>query len=114
MRSDGAVYSATKAYLLSLTESVGHELEPEGITVTALCPGPVDMEFFDDGDFEESGVTDGTMADPADVARAGYEGLEKGKRIVVPSTKMKALRQLTRVLPRRTVISRAEGAVSEV
>ena len=81
--------------------------------MTALCPGPVDTGFFDDGGFEESEVTDGPLADPESVARAGYEGLQEGKRVVVPTTKMQALRQLTRVLPRRRVVSMAQDAVGE-
>lgn len=42
-----AVYSATKAYVTSFSEAIGIELRPHGITVTALCPGPVPTEFFD-------------------------------------------------------------------
>ena len=42
-----AVYSATKAYVTSLSEALAIELRPRGITVTALCPGPVPTEFFD-------------------------------------------------------------------
>jgi len=42
-----AVYSATKAYVTSLSEALAMELRPRGITVTALCPGPVPTEFFD-------------------------------------------------------------------
>jgi len=41
-----AVYSATKAYVTSLSEALAIELRPRGITVTALCPGPVPTEFF--------------------------------------------------------------------
>ncbi|CAN5380899.1 SDR family oxidoreductase [soil metagenome] len=41
-----AVYSATKAYVTSLSEALGIELRPRGITVTALCPGPVETDFF--------------------------------------------------------------------
>jgi len=41
-----AVYSATKAYVTSLSEALAMELRPKGITVTALCPGPVPTEFF--------------------------------------------------------------------
>jgi short-subunit dehydrogenase len=44
---DMAVYSATKAYVTSLSEALAIELRPRGITVTALCPGPVPTEFFD-------------------------------------------------------------------
>lgn len=42
-----AVYSATKAYVTSFSEALAIELRPKGITVTALCPGPVPTEFFD-------------------------------------------------------------------
>ena len=42
-----AVYSATKAYVTSFSEALAMELRPRGITVTALCPGPVPTEFFD-------------------------------------------------------------------
>ncbi len=42
-----AVYSATKAYVTSLSEALSIELRPKGITVSALCPGPVPTEFFD-------------------------------------------------------------------
>jgi len=42
-----AVYSATKAYVTSFSEALAMELKPRGITVTALCPGPVPTEFFD-------------------------------------------------------------------
>ncbi len=41
-----AVYSATKAYVTSFSEAIAIELRPKGITVTALCPGPVPTEFF--------------------------------------------------------------------
>jgi short-subunit dehydrogenase len=42
-----AVYSATKAYVTSFSEALAIELRPRGITVTALCPGPVPTEFFE-------------------------------------------------------------------
>ncbi|HEY5706923.1 MAG TPA: SDR family NAD(P)-dependent oxidoreductase [Terrimicrobiaceae bacterium] len=42
---DTAVYSATKAYVTSLSEALAIELRPRGITVTALCPGPIATEF---------------------------------------------------------------------
>ncbi|MBI3823243.1 MAG: SDR family NAD(P)-dependent oxidoreductase, partial [Planctomycetes bacterium] len=40
-----AVYYASKAYVLSLTEALHHELRPHGVRVTALCPGPVPTDF---------------------------------------------------------------------
>ncbi|MEI9806067.1 MAG: SDR family NAD(P)-dependent oxidoreductase [Pseudolabrys sp.] len=41
-----AVYHATKAYVLSFTESLHEELKAEGVRACALCPGPVETEFF--------------------------------------------------------------------
>src|SRR3712207_7397091 len=40
-----AVYYATKAFVLSLSEALHEEAKPHGVTVTALCPGPVPTEF---------------------------------------------------------------------
>ncbi|PWU09124.1 MAG: hypothetical protein C5B47_03815, partial [Verrucomicrobia bacterium] len=42
-----AVYAATKAYVTSFSEALAMELRPQGITVTALCPGPVPTGFFE-------------------------------------------------------------------
>ena len=50
-----AVYSATKAYVTSFSEALAIELRPHGVTVTALCPGPVPTEFF--GVAEREGST---------------------------------------------------------
>ena len=44
---DLAVYAATKSYVLSFSRAINSELNKEGIYVTAVCPGPVDTEFFD-------------------------------------------------------------------
>lgn len=108
-----AVYSSTKAYVLSFSEALAAEFEEAGITVTALCPGPVDTEFFDANGIEDTGLTEGPVNDPASVAEAGYEGLKRGETVVVPSRRMKVLSQAKRVLPRRKVVSMAEDAVGE-
>ena len=49
-----AVYAATKAYVLSFSRALNEELEGRGITVTAVCPGPVKTEFFDIAEEKES------------------------------------------------------------
>jgi short-subunit dehydrogenase len=86
-------YAATKAAMTSFAESLHCELKPSGVTVTALCPGGVTTEFS-----EVAGVT-GTerrtpaalMIGPEDCARAGLDGLEQGRRIVMPRRAVRAL-----------------------
>lgn len=107
-----AVYSSTKAYVLSFSEALAYEFEDRGVDVTALCPGPVATEFFDREDLDESGIVDNPQADPKTVARAGYDGLQSGKRVVIPSRRMRFLAQLKRVLPRRQVVKLAERSVA--
>lgn len=46
-QSGFAVYAATKAYVMSLSRALHHELHKRRIYVTAVCPGPVDTAFFD-------------------------------------------------------------------
>jgi uncharacterized protein len=81
-----ATYGATKAFSLSFTEALHGELKGSGVTVTALCPGPVKTEFMDD-----PGVQDGASAlpgpmwvDASVVGERGVRGLERGRRVVVP------------------------------
>lgn len=102
-----AVYSATKAYVLSFTEAISHEFEDDGVTVTALCPGPVDTELVSLDSMADSGAANQRLNDPKSVARAGYRGLKNGKRVVIPSTRMKVLAQLKRVVPRDSAVSLA-------
>lgn len=80
-----AVYGATKAYELLFTESLFGELEGTGVTVSALCPGPTKTEFA-----ARSGKNDAGFAmDAKSVAMAGYQGMQKGKLVIIPSIKYK-------------------------
>ncbi len=99
-----AVYYATKAYVLSFSEAIADELRNSGVTVTALCPGPTETGFAAVAKTESSMLF--TMMRPSeakDVARAGYEGMKRGKRVVIPGAKNKLLAQSVRVSPRRLV-----------
>jgi len=98
-----AVYYATKAYVLSFSEALHHELAPKGVRVTALCPGPVPTEFQ-----ARAGITDvhyprGFDRSAEDVARQGYKGLMRGRGIVVPGAHNKLVPLLPRFLPRRFI-----------
>ena len=81
-----AGYAATKAFVLSFTESLHAELKGRGVTVTALCPGPVKTEFTQVANLEAADAQmPGFLWDmPDDVAAAGIRGLERGKRVVIP------------------------------
>ena len=100
-----AVYHATKAYVLSFSEAMHQELKSQGVRVTALAPGPVKTEFQ-----ARAGMPQGyfprIMVRPADrVAREGYEGLMRGKRIVIPGFNNRVAALLPRFLPHSLLLS---------
>jgi len=96
-----AVYHATKAYVLSLSEAVAEELRGTNVTVTALCPGATATNFFEDADME--GVRLLKMAKPMkafDVAELGWLQARVGQRVVVPGFMNKVFAFLPRISPR--------------
>src|SRR3954452_6311106 len=81
-----AVYAATKSFVLSFSEAIRTELRGTGVTVTAVCPGPVRTEFTEVAGF--AGVEDRTpsavwMA-PEDIAKHAVDGAVHDRRVVVP------------------------------
>ena len=81
-----ATYGATKAFVLSFTDALHEEMRGTGVTVTAVCPGPVRTEFGEAGGF---GGADDKIPDPlwleADkVARDALAAVERGDRVTVP------------------------------
>jgi short-subunit dehydrogenase len=99
-----AVYYATKAYVLSFSEALHSEFKPRGIRVTVLCPGPVPTEFAARAGISE-GLAPGTLTQSAEsVAAAGYDGLMRGKRTVVPGLANKLVIFLIRIVPRRLLL----------
>jgi short-subunit dehydrogenase len=96
-----AVYFATKAYVLSFSEALAEELRRTGVTVTTLCPGPTVTGFQKRAGMEHAPVG-GRMVtgDAASVARAGYAGMMKGRRVVIPGLFNRLGTMLPRFLPR--------------
>jgi short-subunit dehydrogenase len=82
-----ATYAATKALLSSWSQALYEELRGTGVTVTALAPGFTRSGFVEAADAEEvAAKIPGFVWDsPEDVARAGLDGVEKGRAMVVPS-----------------------------
>jgi short-subunit dehydrogenase len=79
-----AVYYAGKAFVLSFSEALHSELKPRGIRVTCLCPGPVATEFQARSGIDQEEVSWPLAVTAERVALAGYRGLMRGKRVVVP------------------------------
>ena len=98
-----AVYYASKAYVLSLTEGLAEELSGTGVTATCLCPGPTATEFAAEAGVEGSRLFRLGAMDQATVARAGYRGLRRGDVIVVPGVLNKAMVASVRFTPRAVV-----------
>ncbi|MEP1197981.1 SDR family NAD(P)-dependent oxidoreductase [Tateyamaria sp.] len=97
-----AVYCATKAYVLSLSEAVGNELKGTNVTVTALCPGTTATNFFEDAKMADATIL--KIARPMDakiVAEVGWLQSAIGKPVVVPGAMNKVFSFLPRIVPRR-------------
>ena len=99
---DLAVYAATKAYVTSFSEAIRAETRGLGITVTALCPGPVHTEFAQVADREQQGRkvrTSPAHVSVEEVACTGLSAIERDKALVVPGITMKIVMTMVRALP---------------
>jgi short-subunit dehydrogenase len=103
-----AGYGASKAFVLSYGRALRAELHGTGVSVTTLCPGPVETGFA-----EAAGMTDEEAAEtlpkimwiPAgDVARAAVEGLEAGRGVVIPGTVNRAAAGLAHLVPKSLLL----------
>ena len=106
-----AVYHATKAYVLSLSEAVAKELRTSAVSVTVLCPGATQTAFFDAAGMEGVRLLKLTRpaAAPA-VARAGWQAMMRGRRILVPGVMNRLFAFAPRLAP-RGLVTRIAGAV---
>jgi short-subunit dehydrogenase len=101
-----SVYYASKAYVLSFSEGLSAELEGTGVSVTALCPGPVETGFQSRAAMEGSKLLNNPMnptMDSATVAKAAVSALEARQRVVIPGFMNQMLAVLPRFLPRALV-----------
>jgi short-subunit dehydrogenase len=109
------VYHSTKAFVLSFSEALAVELEGTGVTVTALCPGPTDTDFFPKADME--GVVafqKGNLMAPQDVAEAAYKGAMDGELLVIPGVGNKILTGARRILTEHAQAKLNEKMYEEV
>ena len=101
-----AVYFASKAYLVSLSQALLNELNGTGVTVTCLCPGPLRTPFLTRAGAGEVRLFKLLRKLPVDeVARSGWEAMKAGNALCVPGIGTKAAIALTRFLPRGLVLA---------
>jgi len=98
-----AVYSASKAFVLTFSEAVQEELHGTGVSVTALCPGPVPTEWAEIASAERFSIPLAQVS-PHDVAEAAIGGMLAGKRTVVPGVVPKAATIAGHYLPRSLLL----------
>ncbi len=95
-----ANYSATKAFVTSLSEAMAGELEGTGVRVQALCPGPVSTEFAEVAGTDEGSLPDMLVQTPEQVVDASLTALEKDQVVCATSTFVGVSAALTSLLPR--------------
>ena len=100
------VYSASKSFVSAFSRGLGEELKPRGISVTAVCSGPMDTEFLDKADIRGNSKTFDTLpyCDPVKVARGSYIAAKKGRAVHTPRAFFKFYRVLAKILPQPLMI----------
>ncbi len=96
-----AAYGATKAFVLHHAEALDEELRESGVRVLALCPGSTNTDFFEISGNVRGRAQVATSLDPVDVARAGVDAVQRGRRVTVPGLANKLTTAGLRLIPRR-------------
>jgi hypothetical protein len=103
-----AVYGASKSFVLSYGRALGVELKGTGVTVTTLCPGPVETGFA-----EAAGLSDAEAGEslpkfmwvpPDEVAKAAVAGLATGRAVVIPGAANRTGAMLGHLIPKALIL----------
>jgi uncharacterized protein len=109
-----AVYYATKAYVISFSEAIANELKGTGVSVTCLAPGATATEFASRADMEKSRLFKMSKMKSLDVAQAGYNGMMRGKTLVIPGMRNWLMMESVRLGPRKLVTAIARSVQERV
>ncbi len=104
-----AVYNGSKAFIDSFSFALRNELKDTNVTVTCLMPGPVDTEFFERADLMDTKVGQGRKADPAKVAKTGFDAMMKGEGDVVAGLMNKLQAAVAAVTPQSALAELHRG-----
>lgn len=109
-----AVYFATKAFVISFTDALSAELRGKGVTLTSLCPGPVETGFQARAGMKNARrLSRSALLSAQAVADAGWRGFKEGERMVIPGVLNTLTAYGLRAAPRRLIlpfVRRAMGA----
>mgnify|MGYP000279302415 CR=1 FL=1 len=102
-----SVYAATKAFVLSFTEALWAENKDSGVTITCVCPGPTETEFFKAANFPSSATESvSNSASPEAVVDMALKALEaKQANVVTGGLPNQLIVNLPRFFPRETLVS---------
>lgn len=103
-----SVYASTKSYVLSFSRSLGTELAKDNIYVTAVCPGPVDTEFFETAGKQDNPMKEAAMAKPEAVVRQALIDARDKKEVSIYGTTIKMTKAATKLLPHRLLLDAME------
>ena len=104
------VYSASKAYVSAYTVGAAEELRPQGITVTAVCPGPMATEFLEAGNIADNSKMFELLpyCDQVRVAAGALRAAKEGRTIYTPRLFYKFYRLLAKVMPVKLMVKFAK------
>jgi short-subunit dehydrogenase len=105
-----ATYAATKAFVLSFTESLREEVRGSGVRVTCLCPGFTRTGFQARAGVRTQGLRGPMWQDAAEVAAVGWSGFRSDRAVVVPGALNRMAAFGVRLVP-RSAVRRLSGAV---
>jgi hypothetical protein len=101
-----AVYYATKAYVVSLSQAIAGEINDTDVTVTALCPGATKTEFIEQADLQDTLLVKSGLETSRSVAEKGYKAMMKGKLIEITRfSLMLTLDYVVPLMPRKMVLN---------
>lgn len=104
------VYSSSKAYVNSFSRGLGEELKPRGVTVTAVCSGPMKTEFLDIAHISGNSKMFETLpyCDPKKVVAGAYAAAKAGRAVHTPRAFFKFYRVVSKLLPQAVVVKLAK------
>jgi len=103
-----AIYAATKAFVTNFSQALAEELEPDGVVVTALCPGFTRTEFQERAKVDVSSLPELAWQSADEVARTGLADLLRGRALSIPGAHNRVLAGALQLIP-RSALGRLAG-----